>query len=61
MRLGHAQAYATQQGPLDLVVARSSRAEPRRGQRYEGRLSVKGDLLSITPQELLLDFGPLTS
>ena len=28
---------------------------------YHGCLSAKGDLLSIVPQELLLDLGPLTS
>ena len=28
---------------------------------YHGCLSAKGDLLSIAPQELLLDLGPLTS
>ena len=41
--LGHAQAYAALPGPPDLVVTRPSRAEPRRGQRYEGCLHVKGD------------------
>ena len=43
LRSGHAQAYATQPGPSDLVVARPSRAEPRRGQRYGDCLHVKGD------------------
>ena len=42
LRSGHAQAYATLPGPLDLIIARPSRAEPRRGQRYEGCLHVKG-------------------
>ena len=28
---------------------------------YHGCLSAKGDTLSIAPQELLLDVGPLTS
>ena len=43
LRSGHAQAYATQPGLPDLVVARSSRAGPRRGQRYGDCLHVNGD------------------